>query len=476
MIGRLTRVGIVVACVALIGGCSSSDETTTTTAIRREGSVAESGGREWPVYGHDYANTRLNPSEKEIDRTSVARLTQDWSQDGLVGVSGTPVVSGGVAYFGDWTGKVWAVKADTGAEMWSVPVGGMVVGAPAVVGDAVYASSGRTLYRLDRATGAVRWKVETNEHPLSQINASPVVVDGLVLQGVASFEVVIPKAEYTFRGSIGAYDAATGKERWRFYTTPSDPTAGAGVGIWSTPAVDRERGLLYVGSGNTYAQPTAPLADSILAIEYKTGKLKWSTQFTNPDVFSAGNPGGKDADVGASPNLWTSNGRELVGAGDKAGVYHALDRDTGKVVWETKLTAGSFFGGEIGSAAFVDGKLVAVSNVGDAATNAPTNKAKVFALNPASGALVWESDEFPGLMFGPVAAVKGVAFVGTNTGALAALDTRSGAKLWSHEAPDKTGCGPSIVNGRVLWGYGFTLFGGAGKGGVISFRVARAGP
>ena len=150
-IGRLTRVGIVMTCVAAIGACSSSDETTTTTAVRREGSVAESVGTEWPVYGHDYANTRLNASEKEIDRTTVARLTEDWSKDGLIGVSGTPVVSGGVAYFGDWAGKVWAVKADTGAEMWSVPVGGMVVGAPAVDGDAVYASSGRTLYRLDRA-------------------------------------------------------------------------------------------------------------------------------------------------------------------------------------------------------------------------------------------------------------------------------------------------------------------------------------
>ncbi len=53
-------------------------------------------------------------------------------------------------------------------------------------------------------------------------------------------------------------------------------------------------------------------------------------------MFSAGNPTGKDADVGASPNLWTSNGRDLVGAGDKAGVYHALDRDTGQVVWETR--------------------------------------------------------------------------------------------------------------------------------------------
>src|SRR5262249_9710100 len=155
-------------------------------------------------------------------------------------------------------------------------------------------------------------------------------------------------------------------------------TAGAGVGVWSTPAVDVARGMLYVGSGNTYAPPTAPLADSILAIEYATGRLVWSRQFTAPDVFSAGHPIGKDADVGASPNLWRSKGRALVGAGDKAGVYHALDRDTGAVVWETTLPPGGLFGGDIGSAALVDGKLVVVSNVGSPSMNFPANVAQVY--------------------------------------------------------------------------------------------------
>ncbi|HSV05859.1 MAG TPA: PQQ-binding-like beta-propeller repeat protein [Candidatus Binatus sp.] len=442
-------------------------------AVRGLASIASPARKDWSVYGHDLSNTRLNARETRINRRTVSRLTETWTKDGLVGVSGTPTVSGRAAFFGDWKGTIWAVENRTGREIWQRAIGGFVVGAPAIDRTAVYASSGATLYRLDRASGAVVWKTVTNEHPFAQINASPVVVDGLVLQGVASFEVTIPKADYTFRGSIGAYDAATGAERWRLYTTPDDPTAGAGVGIWSTPAVDRRRGLLYVGSGNTYAPPTAPLADSILAIHYRTGQLAWSRQFTYPDVFSAGNPNGKDADVGASPNLWRSGGRALVGAGDKAGVYHALDRDSGTVVWETTLTPGSFFGGEIGSGALVDGRLVVVSNVGDPATNAPTNVAKVFALDPASGAILWQAEDFPGHIFAPVGAVRGVAFVGTDGGTLAALDTRTGAKLWSHDAPARTGCGPSIVDGRVLWGYGFTLFSGPGDGGVISFALGQ---
>jgi outer membrane protein assembly factor BamB len=152
-------------------------------------------------------------------------------------------------------------------------------------------------------------------------------------------------------------------------------------------------------------------------------------------------------------------------------VYHALDRETGDVVWEATLTPGSMFGGEIGSAAFVDGTLVAVSNVGDPNTNAPTEVARAFGLDPATGEILWTSDDFAGKIFAPVSAVPGIAFVGTDKGVLAALDVETGELLWQHDAPAPTACGPSVVDGRVLWGYGFTLFSGPGDGGLISLTV-----
>jgi polyvinyl alcohol dehydrogenase (cytochrome) len=466
----------ILGCAALVGACSSSSApsggaaASTTTA---RGSFADSGARDdWPVYGHDLANTRLSGGERGVTAGTVRTLRKRWSIDGLVGVTGTPVVSDGVAYFDDWTGKVRAVSAATGAPRWSTTIGGMFVAAPAVTEDAVYAAAGNTLYKLDRANGAIEWKVVTDDNPYAQISASPVVVDGLVLQGTAGFENIVNHEPYTFRGSIAAYDAATGKQRWKLFTTKGTADDGPGAGVWSTPAVDPARGLLYVGTGQSLAPKTGALADSLLAIDYRTGALKWSTQFTYPDVFSAGHPGGKDADVGASPNLWTSNGRDLVGAGDKGGTFHALDRDTGAVVWETRLTPGSAFGGEIGSAAFVDGTLVATSNIGDPDTNAPTDETKVFGLDPATGRVRWSTRPLPGKVFAPVSAVPGVAFVGTDRGEMDALDTASGKKLWSYTAPAKTAAGPSIVDGRVLWGYGFVLFGAPGPGGVISFSPA----
>lgn len=432
-------------------------------------STVETGGPEWTQYGHDLAHSGLNPHETIVTAASAGDLAEQWSLTDVVGVTSTPTVVDGVAYFGDWSGNVRAVDPADGAEIWTSPLGGSVIGSVAVDGDALFASSGVTLYRLDRATGAVEWEAKTNDHPFAMISASPVAADGLVFQGVASGEVTVPLDEYTFRGSIGAYDAETGTERWRFYTTPGDATGGAGVGIWSTPAVDVERGVLYVGTGQNYAEPPSELSDSILAIDYRTGELVWSAQFTHPDVWSAGNPGGADADVGASPNLWSSGDRDLVGAGDKAGVYHALDRDTGEVVWETPLTPGSVFGGVQAAAAFVDGSLVVASNVGNPENNSPTNVAKVFALEASTGAVQWETSLDSGMVFAPITAVPGVAFVATTEGAMLALDGADGTVLWRHDAPNQIGGGPAIIDGRVLWGFGYTLFGPPGAGGLMAF-------
>ena len=465
---RVVGAAILVTTV-LVVGCDSGSDDTVSDSVQE--STADSGGADWPLSNHDLANTRYNAHDTAITPANVGDLSEGWSVDGLVGVSGTPTVVDDVAYFGDWIGMVRAVEPDSGDEIWTAELGGSILGSPAVDGQALYVASGSTLSRLDRDTGDVVWETSTHEHPFAMISASPVVADGLVFQGVASGEVAVPMPDYTFRGSIAAYDAETGSEVWRLVTTPGDDTAGAGVGIWSTPAVDTERGLLYVGTGNTYEEPTSPLADGLLAIEYETGDIAWSTQFTNPDVFSAGNPTGKDADVGAAPNLWTSGDLDLVGAGDKTGVYRALDRDTGAVVWETELTPGSVFGGDIGTSAFVDGKLVVASNVGNPDTNVPTNAAKVFALDPATGDIQWESDDLEGSIYAPVSGVSGVAFVGTTNGDFFALESATGEELWTYEAPAQTGCGPAIVGGNVLWGYGFRLFEGTGDGGLISFQL-----
>jgi polyvinyl alcohol dehydrogenase (cytochrome) len=429
----------------------------------------------WPMYGHDLSGTRWNRAETEIDASSVASLVPSWTQSGLIGVTGTPVVAGGVAYFGDWKGLVHAVKAGSGQPLWTSPLpGGAVVGSPAIDGALLLVGIGKTLYALDRRSGGIVWKAVTNANPYSQINASPVVAGDLVFQGTAQFEEVVGKAPFSFRGSIGAFNVSTGKLVWNFYTTPNDVTSGAGEGIWSTPGVDTRLGLLYVGTGQNLDSPSGPLADSLLAIHYKTGKLAWSRQFNHPDVFSTADFSGKDADIGASPNLWVARGRALVGVGSKNGTYYAMDRKSGRLVWEAHLAPGSTFGGVLASAAVVRDRIIASSNIGDPASNATTNTSVVDALNDATGHVEW-TRHFAGNVFGPISAVAGVALVGTDKGTMTALDVSDGKTLWSYRAPDKVGGGASIVGGRVLWGYGFTLFSGSGQGGVISFSISASG-
>jgi polyvinyl alcohol dehydrogenase (cytochrome) len=475
----LATAPVAAASFALVGCSSADDGTHPSTAATNprskraaKGSVADSAGRQWPMYGHDLAGSRTNVAETQITRETVARLTKGWELTDLVGVTGVPVVVDGVTYFTDWKGAVHAVASATGKAVWSSQVGGSIVGSVALTDDLVIASSGSSVFGLDRDTGTRRWTSKTDDHPQAQINASPIVVDDLVLQGTASFENMMSKDTYSFRGSIAAFDVQTGTKRWQFFSSDADAKSGAGAGIWSTPAVDAHRGVLYVGTGQSLAEPTSRYADSLLAIDVRTGKLVWSKQFTYPDVFSNGHPTGKDADVGASPNLWTTDGRDLVGAGDKGGTYHAVDRETGRSVWDVQLAPGSAFGGEIGSAAFVDGTIVATSNLGDPKTNAPTDASRVFGLDPATGKERWRSEKLAGKVFAPVCAVPGVAFVGTAGGELLAYDVATGEQFWRDEAPDKTACGPAIVDGRITWGYGFNLFGGPGKGGVVTYSVA----
>src|SRR5437763_17190945 len=117
---RRSQTCVLVACVVLAGACSSGSSShgsrstpalSTTTA--RGSAAASVSGDEWTVYGHDLANTRLNASEHTVSATTVGRLQKSWSHAGLVGVTGTPVVAGGTAYFDDWTGSVRAVAADS---------------------------------------------------------------------------------------------------------------------------------------------------------------------------------------------------------------------------------------------------------------------------------------------------------------------------------------------------------------------------
>lgn len=430
----------------------------------------------WTSYGQDWENSRHNEWESEVGPSNVGDLEEVWRLDGVDGVTSTPAVFGDSAYFGTWDGAVRAIDSKTGAPRWETPLGhGTVDGSPAISGNQLFiGDGGGYLHSIDRSTGALQWSTLLDPHPNVHLYSSPVAVGDLVIIGVASVELAIPKADYTFRGSVVALDTATGEEVWRTYVTDDD-VSGAGGSVWSSAAVDAARGMLYIGTGQSYEEPASPLTDSLLAIEVDTGTIVWSRQFTEGDVFTFWDMSGPDADIGAAPNLFEIAGQDVVGVGDKAGNYAVFDRDTGDTVWTTTLPTGNRLGGIMTTAAVADGVVYVNSNRWGANIldfQDPAHESTTYALDAATGTELW-STELPSPAFNAITLANGVVYQTSVKGVVYALDAATGAVLWSDSPGADMGGGVSIVNGTVYVGYGFWFIGAPANpaGGVVAYRV-----
>ena len=170
----------------------------------------------------------------------------------------------------------------------------------------------------------------------------------------------------------------------------------AGGGIWAAPTIDPKRNMVYVATGNNYADPSQPTTDAVLAFDMNSGTRKWVNQLTPNDNWTLGcgavnpdNPNcpeklGPDYDFSASPSLVTINGRDLLVVPQKSGMAYALDPDPeGQKVWENRIGQGSGLGGQWGGA--VDGQN-AYFGVSDLLTQNPGG---MRAVDLATGKPVW---------------------------------------------------------------------------------------
>lgn len=399
------------------------DTRFAVTAATALASLALPAGAaaDWPIYGHDLANTR-DAGGDGPPPSQVASVSRAWTFDSPTGdFTGTPVVAGGVVVAGDHGGWVYALSAVTGKVLWSRHVGPPVNGSAAID---VAAPGGATAYvpladpghprliALSLADGAPRWDTVLTAQPNASVYGSPVFWKGSLYIGTSG-----PNNDNTnARGSVVALDEASGQVRWQTFTVPPDRD---GAAVWSTPAIDTATGRIYVGTGNNYHPPATDMEDSILALDAATGRIVAHYQATPNDSFSGGdNPaGGPDADFGASPNLFAGpSGRPLVGAGQKSGVYWALDRTTMQPVWSTTVGPGGPLGGILGSTAF-DGTRV---YGGDTASGG------VFALG-RDGAESWESPDVGGAHLAPVTIAHDVLYTDDPSGALTARDPATGS-------------------------------------------------
>jgi polyvinyl alcohol dehydrogenase (cytochrome) len=489
---------------------------------------------QWPMFGQNVANTASTVSA--VNASNVATLAPKWVFTTGGDVSARAAVVNGVAYFPDWSGHVYAVNADTGALVWSKTIvsdylAGVFDPAPAKVvsrtspavdvsTNTLYLGTQRGAYLLaiDTANGALKWRKQLDPHPLAIDTQSPLVYNGVVYVGVASLEeAAATDPNYpccSFRGSALAVNAATGEILWKTFMAPRGYN---GVAVWgSTMVPDPQRGYVYVTTGNNYYTPTDPAyracisnggtqeqcnspddhVDSVLALRMTSGQIVWADRFASADDWNVACfinftncpvNAGPDFDFGSGVNLITVQTKkgpvQILGAGQKSGVYSALDPATGNVRWATQVGPGSSLGGiEWGSATDGTRIYVAIGNLYGIpySVGGQTDYAGSWAaLDPLTGAIVWQvADPNGAIDLGPMTVSNGIVYAGsmargTSQPTMFALRASSGQTLWSYVAGGSVIAGATIVNSTVFWGSGYSNLGpdlGTGNNKFYAFR------
>jgi polyvinyl alcohol dehydrogenase (cytochrome) len=483
---------------------------------------AKHAGGEWRSYGHDLSNTRSQPAEQTIGQVEAALLSPAWtfSASGAGGAgdfTGTPTIADGCLYMASNEGWVFAANADTGAKVWSTQLkdGGINSSVTAHDGQ-LYVAVSRVgspyVAALDQKSGKVLWTTTLDTQPGSDVYGSPVVVDGVLMEGVSggSAELGDEADRYAFQGSLSFVETGLSprstkrpgqviRKTWTIQPPSAKPKNDyAGAAIWSTPAVDVATKTAYVGAGNPFRpQAEHKHTNSVLKFDVDRGSPRfgqvvgsykgtideYAPEFSSIPCYDIpGNPapyypqgigqcGDLDMDFGASPNLFTlPDGRKVVGAGQKSGVYHVMDAKTMKPVWTQLVGPPSAVGGIVGSTAVAGGQVFGPITVGG----------YLWSVDAAAGGHKWFAPVADGVHWGnPVSTANGVVYTVDFRGFLDAYDAATGVSLLHRSlnlggpmAPTLSWGGVSIARGTIYAAVGMT---GLPDGQVVALRPLAAG-
>ncbi|MAP94829.1 MAG: PQQ-dependent dehydrogenase, methanol/ethanol family [Ponticaulis sp.] len=369
----------------MIQACSNAPTAETSTPDDEAAAVAErsitaldlatadANTSDWLSYGRTWSEQRYSPLS-EINQETVSGLKLAWyaDLDTARGQEATPLVIDGKLYTTTAWSKVKAYNATTGELLWEFDPGvegktgvkpccDVVNRGLAAWGDKLFfgALDGR-LIALDRETGSEVWSTLTVDQSLQYtITGAPrVTKDGLVIIGNGGADMG------RIRGYVGAYDAETGEEAWRFYTVPGNPDEeaqpdylqkaaetwtgewwkmGGGGTVWDAMAYDPDLDLVYIGVGNgapwnqQYRSPEGGdnlYLSSIVAIHGSTGEYAWHFQTTPGDTW----------DFTATQHIMladlTIDGEErgVLMQAPKNGFFFVLDRETGEFISANNYT------------------------------------------------------------------------------------------------------------------------------------------
>ncbi|MEH7235642.1 PQQ-dependent dehydrogenase, methanol/ethanol family [Bacillus sp. JJ1562] len=277
---------------------------------------------DWITNGGNIYNGRYSPLDK-LNKSNVKGLKAEWVTSLGSGYEfkysgeATPIVYDGVMFTITGANDVQAIDAKTGELIWeyrpqlaanldTVCCGWTSRGVALGDGKVFIGALDGRLIALNQKTGEFVWetKVEDPEKGYT-ITSAPLYYNGMLYTGIAG-------GEYGIRGFVAAYDAGKGEQLWKTYTIPGPDEVGhdtwpqdndswkkGGAPVWQTPAIDPELGLIYFSTGNTAPDLDGSnregdnlFADSVLALDAKTGEYKWHFQEVHHDIwdYDAPNP------------------------------------------------------------------------------------------------------------------------------------------------------------------------------------------
>ncbi len=470
---------------------------STVTVAASPGAPRGRADTDWATYNKDFLGQRFSAlkqintqnvgSLKEVCRIKLAELTSFHNGPVLIdGIMYVTTARDTVALDPRNCGVIWKSTWEPEDVMNPTTNRGVAY----LDGRLFRGTNDGRVIALDVKTGTQLWKTVAADPKMGfYMSSAPIAWNGLVFMGTAGSDAGI-------RGRMMAYDAATGREVWRFNTIPMPGETGhdswksgisaetGGGGTWTSYALDVKTGELMVPVANpapdfnvAYRPGDNLFTNSVVVLDAKTGKLKWWYQVTPND--------GHDYDLGAAPVLYRdTRGNDVVALASKDGHVYVVDRKTKKLRFKTPVTTVNY-----AAMPTPEGVYACPGMLGGVQWNGPAFDQENRSLYV--GAVDWCSE----IKSGEVKYVPGQAFfagsrtqMGKPNGWVTALDSDTGKVKWKYEAGSPVVAGvTSTAGGLVFTGdlagnflalesaTGKPLYkmatGGAIAGGVITYSI-----